>query len=69
MKWLSTLQLPPAPPPPAPLVPVINTVPGTETTTAMNQAPAGSDVNQEQQQQLGGNKEQQASAKRLKVER
>jgi len=50
----STLQLPPAPPPPAPLAPVINPVPGTETT----QAPAASDVKQEQ-----------ASAKRLKVER
>lgn len=62
----STLQLPPAPPPPDSLVPVINTVPGTETTPA----PAASDVKQEQAP-AGGNRPQQeqASAKRLKVER
>jgi len=58
----TTLQLPPAPPPLAPLVPVITPVPGTETTI---QAPAASDVNQDQ----GGNRRQQeqASLKRLKV--
>jgi len=46
------------------VVPVINPVPGTETTS---QAQGASDANQEQ----GGNKLQheQASAKRLKVER
>ena len=59
----SILQLPPAPPPPAPLVPVTNTVPGTEIT----QAPAASDVKQEQAST--GGKPEQGSAKRLKVER
>jgi mediator of RNA polymerase II transcription subunit 6 len=47
-------KLPPAPPPPQPLVPVTNTVPGTETTTAATTVQP---------------EEQQASAKRLKVER